>query len=208
MSVPVRAGPLETAFSGRYARAEYACRRARVVALDTWSTMEASQSIGGPLRTRRLQCQIDAFRCNSRTMIVTHTVDIAAPADLVWRVTCDVEKWPDWTPTVNSVRLLGEPGLRLGSVAVIRQPLQPPARWTVTEYVEGQRFAWMTQRRGLQLIGIHDLQATAGGTRNRLELHAAGPLATILWPLLRWLTSRALAAENAGVKTHCEQLAT
>ena len=140
-------------------------------------------------------------------MRVEHTIRIEAPPERVWEVTRDVERWPEWTPTVTSVGLVGEGPFGLGSVARIRQPLQPESEWVVTEYAEGRRFAWETRRRGLRMTGTHDLSAEGSGTRNTLSLDAGGVLAALLWPVLRLAIRRALADENRGLKARCEQTA-
>lgn len=137
-------------------------------------------------------------------MTVSDTIDIAAPPDVVWRITTDVESWPDWTPTVADVRLLTAGPLRLGSVAAIKQPLQPRSRWTVVEYDTGRMFAWRSERFGLRMTGVHELSGDAPGTRNRLAVEATGFLAALLWPLLRPTVRKALRAENAGLKRRCE----
>ena len=36
-------------------------------------------------------------------MEVENTIHIEAPPAIVWAVTVDVERWPEWTPTVESV---------------------------------------------------------------------------------------------------------
>ena len=138
-------------------------------------------------------------------MRVEHTIHIEAPPERVWAVTRDVERWPEWTPTVTSVRLVGRGPFGPGSVARIRQPLQPESEWVVTEYAEGRRFAWRTRRRGLRMTGTHDVSAEGSGTRNTLGLDAEGVLAALLWPVLRLAVRRALAEENRGLKVRCEQ---
>lgn len=141
-------------------------------------------------------------------MRVTDTLHISAAPDAVWAVTADVERWPEWTPTVTSVRLLGDREFGLGSVARIRQPMQPESEWTVTEFSVGRRFAWTTRRTGIRMTGTHDIIAEGSGTWNVLRVDAHGWLAVVLWPLLRWPMRKALADENRGLKARCEQPST
>lgn len=137
-------------------------------------------------------------------MRVVDSIHIDAPIETVWAVTIDVERWPAWTPTVTSVRLVGEGAFGLGRVARIKQPLQPESEWVVTEFVAGKRFAWQTTRNGLTMVGTHELSVEGSGTRNSLSVHAEGPVAMLLWPVLRFAMKKALADENAGLKRHCE----
>ena len=60
--------------------------------------------------------------------------DIDASADLVFAVLIDVERWPEWTPTVTRVERLDGSALPLAISSRIRivQPKVPPAEWTVT----------------------------------------------------------------------------
>lgn len=139
-------------------------------------------------------------------MTVHDTVHIEAPPEVVWAVTRDVESWPEWTPTVTSIQRTDRTPFGLGSVARIKQPLQPEASWVVTEFVDGQRFAWETRRRGLRMTGGHELFAEGTGTKNVLSVQARGAVAWLLWPLLRTAVRRALAEENRGLKALCEQI--
>ena len=138
-------------------------------------------------------------------MIVTDVIDIASPIEVVWRVTTDVERWPEWTPTVTHVQLVNHAPLQLGSVASIKQPLQPVSDWTVVEFQAERRFAWETRRRGLRFKGVHDVTSFAGGTRNLLAVEATGVLAILLWPALRAAVRKSLRDENAGLKRRCER---
>lgn len=137
-------------------------------------------------------------------MRVSNEIQIDAPADVVWAVTIDVDRWPEWSPTVTSVKRLDTGRMRVGSVTRIAQPMQPVSDWTVTDFDEGRRFAWETRRPGMRMKGWHEISATAGGTINVLHLDAHGPLAVLLWPLLRPAIARALAQENRGLKRRCE----
>jgi len=73
-------------------------------------------------------------------MQVTDTIHIDMSRELVWAVIEDIERWPEWTPTMTSVRLVGEPPLRVGRVARIKLPMQSEAEWVITDFVRGSRF--------------------------------------------------------------------
>lgn len=137
-------------------------------------------------------------------MTIEHSTPIAAPPDVVWAVTEDVERWPEWQPTVTSVRRLDAGPFRVGSRARIKQPLQPEATWTVTDHAPGRRFSWESVRPGLRLVGTHDVAPDGAGASSRLRVEATGPLAVLLWPLLGPATRWSLRQENAGLRRRCE----
>jgi len=73
---------------------------------------------------------------------VTEEID-ADPSD-VWAVLADVEHWPDWCPTMSSVRRLDDGPFGVGSAAEVHQPKLPRTIWRVTEFEPGRRFEWAT----------------------------------------------------------------
>lgn len=148
-----------------------------------------------------------SFFHGSIQMRIIDTTHIEAAPEVVWAVTQDVERWPEWTPTVTSVNRLDRGPFGLGSVARIKQPMQPEAEWNVTEFEPGRRFAWETRRLGLHMTGSHDVSPNGLGTTNVLGVEAKGALAVLLWPVLRLAIRRALADENRGLKANCEQIA-
>jgi uncharacterized protein YndB with AHSA1/START domain len=68
------------------------------------------------------------------------TTDVDASADLVFAVLTDVERWPEWTPTVTRVERLDGSSLPLAISSRMRvvQPKVPPAEWTVTALEAGR----------------------------------------------------------------------
>ena len=123
---------------------------------------------------------------------------------MVWDVTEDVVRWPQWTPTISSVRPLDDRPFGVGSKALVKQPGQAESEWTVTDFVACERFTWETRRIGLVMAATHELKSDGAGTSNTLRVVVSGILGTLLAPILRPLLRKALAEENAGLKQWCE----
>ena len=133
------------------------------------------------------------------------TVDIAAPADRVWAVMSDVERWHEWTPSITRVTLLRKGALAVGSRALVRQPKFPPALWRVTELVPGRSFTWVSVAPGLRVIGRHAVELTVNGTRAVLTLELKGMVGGLWGRLTRGITERYVAYEAAGLKARSEE---
>ena len=133
------------------------------------------------------------------------TVEIAAPAERVWEVLTDVERWSEWTETVTSVRLLDEGPLRPGSRAKIDQPKIPETEYGVTELSPGRSFTWVARGPGVTTTASHVIEPLDDDrTRVTLSVEQAGFLGTVMGRFYRGLTDRYLANEAAGLKARCE----
>lgn len=137
-------------------------------------------------------------------MHVEHTIHIDAPPAVVWETTIDLDRWPEWTPTVHSVRRLDAGPLGVGSVALLRQPGLPEARWVVTALAPGSRFGWETRVRAMHFVASHFIEPEGDGTRNTLSVAATGWPLRLLGPILERKMAAALQAENSGLKAWCE----
>jgi uncharacterized membrane protein len=133
------------------------------------------------------------------------SIDIDAPADAVWPVMSDGERWHEWTASVTSVRRLDRGPLRIGSRALIRQPRFPPAVWTVTALEPGRRFVWKSGMPGMWVYGDHAVSPLASGTRATLTLTYEGLLARIMGRMTRGITLRYLNMEASGLKRRSEE---
>ena len=134
-----------------------------------------------------------------------HSLVMAVPPERMWDLTLDITRWPEWTPTVTSLRPLSPEPLARGAQVQIKQPGQPSLIWTVTELEPPALFQWQTSLPwGLKMVGTHKISPREGGCVNQLQLQLSGPGA---WPLgvlcapIFWL---ALWLENRGFKRAAE----
>jgi uncharacterized protein YndB with AHSA1/START domain len=132
------------------------------------------------------------------------TTEIAAPADRVYEVMSDVERWPEWTPSVTRVALLGGGPFAVGSRALVRQPKFPPATWTITEIVPGRSFTWVSNGPGFRAVGRHAVEPASGGSRATLSLELQGALGGLWGRLTRGITERYVGLEARGLKARSE----
>lgn len=102
---------------------------------------------------------------------------IAAPVDRVWAVLADVDRWPQWAPTVTEVRALGAPGLRVGAEYRLVQPKIEPAVWRVAALEEGRSFSWVSTVPGVKTLAYHLVEPAEGGTRLTLRIEMSGGMA-------------------------------
>lgn len=132
------------------------------------------------------------------------TTDILAPAERVWEVMSDTDRWHEWTPSVTSIRRLGGGPLAVGSRAVVRQPKFPPALWRVTDVEPGRGFTWVSRGPGLLVVARHFVEPTPEGSRATLSLDLQGVFGGVFGRLTRGITERYLAYEAGGLKARSE----
>ncbi|WP_214110431.1 SRPBCC family protein [Acrocarpospora catenulata] len=132
-------------------------------------------------------------------------ITIDASPQRVWEVFSDVERWPEWAETFESVELT-EPGpLKVGSRAKIKQPKLPASVWEVTELVDGEYFVWVSRSPGMRVTGGHRVEVTPDGTVARSTIDQEGLFSPLLSRLTGKLTSRYLTLEAQGLKARIEQ---
>lgn len=139
-------------------------------------------------------------------MITKTEKEIAAPADVVWRVFSDVEHWPEWTESVSKLTALDGPELRPGARFEIRQPRFPKLVWEVTDVDPGSSWTWVTRSPGATTTATHVVRA-AGPDRTVVEqvLDQRGPLGSLVARLMAGTTRRYLEMEAAGLKARSEE---
>lgn len=121
-----------------------------------------------------------------------------APADHLWRAVAEVTAWPDVLPTFTSVTPLGSNGrLQTGSRYRVRQPGLAPAIYEVTDCTPDGSFTWVARSPGIVTVATHTVTAEGRGSRLRLTLEWAGPLAPIVRALLSRKAQRMIDLEAA-----------
>jgi uncharacterized membrane protein len=132
------------------------------------------------------------------------SVQVHAPTEHVWDVMSDVERWPEWTPTVRSVRRTNDGPLRVGAKARIRQPRLPPADWVVTSLTEGRAFDWESRSPGVRIVARHVLEPNGDGSRVTLTVQFRGVLGNLIGRITAGLNRRYIALEADGLKRRAE----
>lgn len=123
---------------------------------------------------------------------------IDAPAQQVWEVLYDVARWPEWTPTVDSVEPLDDRPFGVGSRVRVRQPKLPRAEWQVTEVGQvrdGNSFTWEARGPGMKTIARHEVVPDASGSKVTLSIEQTGPMGAVAALLWRRLTQRYIELE-------------
>jgi uncharacterized membrane protein len=135
------------------------------------------------------------------------SIEIDAPASLVWRVFSDVERWPEWTASVTSLTGLDGPDVMLGKRFAIKQPRLPRLVWTVTDLTPGESWTWEQRSVGGTTVARHDvIAASTDHTLVRQELDQRGPVGALIGRLMLSTTERYLELEATGLKARSEEL--
>ena len=139
------------------------------------------------------------------TVVVQRSIDIDAPATTVWAVLRDVERWPEWTASVSSVRRSRTGPLTVGEQVVVSQPRLPTLTYTVTGVDDGRSFTWEAGNALVRGVGEHVLTPrVAGGCTATLRVVQRGPAAGLAALLLRRTARRYVRMEAEGLKARCE----
>lgn len=140
-------------------------------------------------------------------MFTEDSIEIDAPAQLVWEVFSDVEHWPDWTESVTSLVGHDGPDLAVGKRFSIKQPGMSKLVWRVIEIDSGSSWTWVQRSPGAHTSARHDvIPQPDGRTLVRQQLDQRGPLGAVVGRLMMNKTKRFLELEARGLKARSEQL--
>lgn len=144
--------------------------------------------------------------CTIWYMITEGSVEIDAPASVVWEVFTDVEQWPSWTTSVTRIVALDGPGIDVGKRFKIKQPRLASLVWKVTEVNPGVSWTWRQKSLGGTTLASHEV-VPQGPDRTlvRQRIDQRGPVGVMVGLLMRRLTRRYLDLEAQGLKSFSEQ---
>lgn len=138
-------------------------------------------------------------------MITENSVRVSAPAEVVWSVFTDIERWPTWTASVTSVQPLDGAGIEVGRRFRIKQPRLPVLVWQISDADPGRSWTWVARSAGARTYARHqvfpDGDAAAVVTQS---IDQRGPVGVVVGALMRGLTRRYLAMEAEGLKAASE----
>ena len=144
--------------------------------------------------------------CTIWYMLTDSSVVIEAPAPVVWDVYVDVERWSEWTASIERIVALDGPGIDVGKHFEIKQPRLPTLVWEVTAAEPGLSWTWRQRSIGGTTIAIHQLVVQgADSTVVRQRIEQWGPIGATVGLLMRRLTKRYLGLESQGLKAVSEQ---
>jgi len=136
-------------------------------------------------------------------LVVRRSID-AAP-ETVWRIVEDIERWPEWTPTIASVERRSEGPIGVGARFRIRQPKLAPTTWTITEWAPGRAFAWTARSPGFRIVADHEIRPESRGSSVELRVRFEGFLGGIVARLYGGITEKYMNLEADGLRARCER---
>jgi uncharacterized membrane protein len=110
-------------------------------------------------------------------MITDSSIEVDAPATVVWDVFTDVERWPGWTASVERIAPLDGPGIEIGRRFEIKQPRLPKLVWEVTDVDPGVSWTWRQRSPGGTTLASHEvIPQGADRTLVRQRIEQRGPV--------------------------------
>lgn len=141
--------------------------------------------------------------------VIDRTVEIAAPAQLVWEVITDFPRYAEWNPFL----LRCESSLKPGEAIDLRVKLLPipqSQREWIREHVPGKRFAYNMKPMpagALASLRSHDVEAIdSGRSRYRSYFELDGWLTPVVTGLLGGALQRGFAGMTGGIQQRAENL--
>jgi hypothetical protein len=141
--------------------------------------------------------------------VIDATLEIEAPAELVWEVITDFPRYGEWNPFILACQTTLKPGDPIDlKVALMSKP-QQQREW-ILSHTPGVEFSYSMKPAPLGLLRSrrqHKVSALGAG-RCRYESHfeLAGALRPLVTALLGANLQRGFAGMTGGIKSRAERL--
>ena len=131
------------------------------------------------------------------------SLETKAPADRVWRVWSDVNRWPEWNPDMKESRLDGP--LKLGATGMINTRSGGKHDVVVTQYQEGRSFELeSTAMPGTKMAIRATIAASGSGTTITQGFEPRGLLAPLVGPMMGGMILKTFNSVLNGLKQKVE----
>lgn len=140
--------------------------------------------------------------------VIDKTVEINAPAEVVWEVLTDFASYREWNPFILDCKSTLTPGEPIDLKVKLFAVPQPQREW-IKEFVPGRRFAYNMKPMpagALRSQRSHDLVPAGNRTQYQSYFHLDGWLMPLVRALMGGRLERGFAGMTAGVQQRAEQL--
>ena len=141
-------------------------------------------------------------------MITDSSIEIDAPAAVVWDVFTDVERWPEWTASVERI-VRPRRARHRGRASASRSSSRacPSSSGRSPRSSPASRGPGASSRPAAPTLATHEVvRERRGRTLVRQRIDQRGPVGVAVGVLMRRLTKRYLDLEAQGLKARSEQL--
>lgn len=141
--------------------------------------------------------------------VIDRTLEINAPAEVVWEVITDFPRYGEWNPFILKCESTLKPGDPIDLRVKLMAVAQPQREW-INEHTPGKRFGYSMKPMPLGALSskrTHEVESVAGG---RSLYHSHFELNGWLMPVVRGLLGARLqkgfAGMTVGIQSRAEQL--
>jgi hypothetical protein len=140
-------------------------------------------------------------------VVVEHVLEIDAPPQRVWKVVCDLDRYPEWNPFVVACRSSLAVGDPIEMRVHVFRSFAQPQRETIFEHVPGRRLCYGVPGQALGALAsrrCHELEPLGARTRYVSHFELSGWLAPVVRLLLGRRLEAGFAAMSAALKARAE----
>ena len=106
---------------------------------------------------------------------------VRAEPTRVWELVCDVARWAELLPTVESITAKDAGRApEVGARYAVKQPGIPVLVYEVTAWEPGREFTWVARSPGARTVATHAVRPAPHGSALTLTLRWEGPLAPVV----------------------------